>query len=84
MIIVWLVVYASTGLFFCFFLPVGAVLFITGVLAVKGDVTYDIFTICGLLIPAAILETLRDTGLVGKPGLYFTKEKIQIFQATTS
>ena len=45
MLIVWLVVYASTGLFFCFFLPVGAVLFVTGVLSATGDFTYDIFTI---------------------------------------
>ena len=58
MLIVWLVVYASTGLFFCFFLPVGAVLFVTGVLSATGDFTYDIFTICSLLIPAAILGNL--------------------------
>jgi membrane-associated protein len=76
MIIVWLVVYASTGLFFCFFLPVGAVLFVTGVLAVKGDVTYDIFTICALLIPAAILGNITGywIGWKAGPALYKRKD----------
>lgn len=75
MIIVWLVVYASTGLFFCFFLPVGAVLFVTGVLAVTGDVTYDIFTICGLLIPAAILGNLTGYLIGRKAGPLLYKRK---------
>jgi membrane-associated protein len=75
MIIVWFVVYASTGLFFCFFLPVGAVLFVTGVLAVKGDVTYDIFTICGLLIPAAILGNITGYWIGWKAGPLLYKRK---------
>lgn len=75
MIIVCLVVYASTGLFFCFFLPVGAVLFVTGVLAVSGDVTYDIFTICGLLIPAAILGNLTGYWIGWKAGPLLYKRK---------
>jgi len=75
MIIVWLVVYASTGLFFCFFLPVGAVLFVTGVLAVKGDVTYDIFTICGLLIPAAILGNITGYWIGWRAGPLLYKRK---------
>ena len=32
LLIVFFVVYGTTGLFFCFFLPSGAVLFATGVL----------------------------------------------------
>ena len=75
MIIVWLIVYASTGLFFCFFLPVGAALFVTGVLAVKGDVTYDIFTICGLLIPAAILGNITGYWIGWKAGPLLYKRK---------
>ena len=75
MIIVWLVVYASTGLFFCFFLPVGAVLFVTGVLAVKGDVTYDVFTICILLIPAAILGNITGYWIGWRAGPLLYKRK---------
>jgi len=76
MIIVWLVVYASTGLFFCFFLPVGAVLFVTGVLSATGDLSYDIFTICCLLIPAAILGNLTGYWFGWKAGplLYQRKD----------
>ena len=75
-IIVWLVVYASTGLFFCFFLPVGAVLFVTGVLAATGDLNNNIFTICGLLIPAAILGNLTRYWFGWKAGplLYERKD----------
>lgn len=75
MIIVWLVVYASTGLFFCFFLPVGAVLFVTGVLSATGDLTYNIFFICSLLIPAAILGNLTGYWFGWKAGPLLHKRK---------
>jgi len=75
MIIVWLVVYASTGLFFCFFLPVGAVLFVTGVLTATGDLSYDIFTACSLLIPAAILGNLTGYWFGWKAGPLLYKRK---------
>lgn len=75
MIIVWLVVYASTGLFFCFFLPVGAVLFVTGVLAATGDLSYSIFIICWLLIPAAVLGNLTGYWFGWKAGPLLHKRK---------
>ncbi len=68
MLIVWLVVYASVGLFFCFFLPVGAVLFVTGVLSATGDLPYDIYIVCSLLIPAAILGNLTGYWFGWKAG----------------
>ena len=75
MIIAWLVVYASVGLFFCFFLPVGAVLFVTGVLSATGDLNYDIYTICGLLIPAAMLGNLTGYWFGWKAGPLLHKRK---------
>jgi len=75
MIIVWLVVYASTGLFFCFFLPVGAVLFVTGVLTATGDLSYSIFIICGLLIPASVLGNLTGYWFGWKAGPLLYKRK---------
>ena len=75
MIIVWMVVYASTGLFFCFFLPVGAVLFVTGVLSATGDLSYNIFFICSLLIPAAILGNLTGYWFGWKAGPLLHKRK---------
>ena len=75
MIIVWLVVYASTGLFFCFFLPVGAVLFVTGVLTATGDLSHGIFIICSLLIPAAVLGNLTGYWFGWKAGPLLHKRK---------
>jgi membrane-associated protein len=81
MIIVWLVVYASTGLFFCFFLPVGAVLFVTGVLAATGDLNNNIFTICALLIPAAILGNLTGYWFGWKAGpLLYQRKDSRLFK----
>ncbi len=75
MIIVWLVVYASIGFFFCFFLPVGAVLFVTGVLSATGDLSYDIIIISSLLIPAAILGNLTGYWFGWKAGPLLHKRK---------
>jgi len=81
MIIVWLVVYASTGLFFCFFLPVGAVLFVAGVLASTGDLNYDIFTTCGLLIPASVLGNLTGYWFGWKAGpLLYRRKDSKLFK----
>jgi membrane-associated protein len=81
MIIVWLVVYASTGLFFCFFLPVGAVLFVAGVLAATGDLNYDIFTTCGLLIPASVLGNLTGYWFGWKAGpLLYRRKDSKLFK----
>jgi membrane-associated protein len=58
MLIVFLLVYGSTGLFFCFFIPTGAVLFTAGIFAATGVLDYDIFTICILLTIASIAGNL--------------------------
>jgi membrane-associated protein len=55
LLIVFLIVYASTGLFFCFFLPSGGVLFTAGVLVATGALPYDLVTVCLLLTLASIL-----------------------------
>ena len=73
---VWLIVYASTGLFFCFFLPVGAVLFGAGVLAAASGLPYNIITICGVLISASIMGNLTGYlfGRAAGPSLYRRKD----------
>ena len=60
LLIAFLVVYGATGLFFCFFLPVGAVLFAAGVLIATGGLHYTIFTVCSLLIFASVLGHISD------------------------
>ena len=72
---VWLIVYASTGLFFCFFLPVGAVLFAAGVLAATGGLPYDIFTVCSFLILASITGNLTGYWFGRKTGPLLYRRK---------
>jgi len=71
-----LVVYGSTGLFFCFFLPTGAVLFTAGILAASGDLKYDIVTICVLLILASVFGNITGYWFGWKSGplLYIRKD----------
>ncbi len=65
---VFIMVYATTGLFFCFFLPSGAVLFAAGVFVATGGLDYSFFSVCSLLILASVLGTItgywfgRQTG----------------------
>jgi membrane-associated protein len=75
-LIVLLVVYSTTGIFFCFFLPSGAVLFATGVFIATGGLNYSFFIVCVLLIVASVMGALtgywfgRQTG----PLLYNRKD----------
>ena len=68
LLMVFLLVYSTTGLFFCFFLPSGAVLFAAGVFVATGGLEYSFFAVCGLLILASVLGTItgywfgRQTG----------------------
>lgn len=55
LLLVFLFVFGQTGLFFCFFLPSGALMFTAGVFAATGVLPYNIFVICSFLILAAVL-----------------------------
>jgi len=58
LLLICLVVYANIGIFFCFFLPAGALLFTAGVFAATGDLPQNVFTICSLLIIASVLGSV--------------------------
>ena len=75
---VFLLVYASTGLFFCFFIPTGAILFTAGIYTATGGLQYDIFTVCSLLILASILGNLTGYLFGWKTGplLYSRKDSM--------
>ncbi len=70
-----LVVYGTTGLFFCFFLPTGAVLFTAGVFVASGDLRYDIFFVIGLLILASILGNITGYWFGRKTGPLLYKRR---------
>jgi membrane-associated protein len=58
LLLVCLIIYVNTGLFFCFFLPSGAVLFTAGVFSGTGTLPQNAFTVCCVLVIASVLGTL--------------------------
>jgi membrane-associated protein len=75
LLIVFLVVYGTTGLFFCFFIPTGAFLFTAGIFAATGGLQYDIVTICILLVIASVLGNLTGYWFGWKAGPLLYKKK---------
>lgn len=81
LLIVFLLVYASTGLFFCFFIPTGALLFTAGIYTATGDLQYDIFTVCSLLILASVLGNLSGYLFGWKTGpLLYSRKDSKVFK----
>jgi len=72
---VFLVVYGTTGLFFCFFIPVGAVLFTAGIFIATGVLDYDLFTFCALLVLASVSGNLTGYWFGWKAGPMLYKRK---------
>jgi membrane-associated protein len=71
-----LVVYGSTGLFFCFFIPSGGVLFTAGMLVATGGLHHNIFNVCSLLVLSSFLGNITGYwfGLKVGPMLYKRKD----------
>ena len=81
LLIVFLLVYASTGLFFCFFIPSGAILFTAGIYTATGGLQYDIFTVCSLLILASVLGNLTGYWFGWKAGpLLYSRKDSRFFK----
>ena len=81
LLIVFLLVFASTGLFFCFFIPTGAILFTAGIYTATGELQYDIFTVCSLLILASILGNLTGYWFGWKTGpLFYSRKDSRFFK----
>jgi membrane-associated protein len=75
LLLVFFAVYGQTGLFFCFFLPSGALMFTSGVFAASGDMHYNVFVVCGLLIVAAELGNLTGYWFGRKTGPLLYKRR---------
>ncbi len=76
-----LIVYGSTGLFFCFFLPGGAVLFAAGVFTATGNMHHDIFTVCLLLTLSSAAGSITGYGFGRKAGqLLYQKNDAGLFR----
>ncbi len=76
LLLICLVVYGNTGLFFCFFLPSGAVLFAAGVFVATGELLTNVFLICSLLILSSVLGNITGYwfGKQAGPSLYRRKD----------
>ncbi len=68
LLFVCLIVYGSTGLFFCFFLPSGAILFAAGVLTASGNLPHTMFTVCAVLILSSFAGSITGYGFGWKAG----------------
>ena len=81
LLIVFVLVYASTGLFFCFFIPAGAILFTAGIYTATGELQYDIFTVCSLMIIASALGNLTGYWFGRKTGpLLYSRKDSRFFK----
>jgi membrane-associated protein len=76
LLIIFLVVFGSTGLFFCFFLPSGGLLFTAGVFVATGTLVDNIFVVNGLMILASFLGNMTGYwfGKKAGPSLYRRKD----------
>jgi membrane-associated protein len=54
LLIIFFAVYAQTGLFFCFFLPSSAFLFVGGMFIATGQLQHDLAFVCSCLTIAAV------------------------------
>ena len=75
LLLVILVVYGSTGLFFCFFIPTGAFLFAAGIFVATGGLEYNIISVCMLLISASVSGNLTGYWFGWKAGSLLYKKK---------
>ncbi len=58
LLIVFLSVFCQTGLFFCFFIPSGGLLFTVGVFVATGDLHENLFIVCLVLTMASVLGNI--------------------------
>lgn len=75
LLIVILSVFGQTGLFFCFFLPSGGLMFTAGVLTANGNFNYNILVVCALCAVAAIAGNVTGYWIGRKTGHLLKNKK---------
>ena len=75
LLLLFLSVFCQTGLFFCFFIPSGGLLFTAGVFVATGDLHENVFIVCGLLIIASELGNITGYWFGRKAGPLMYKRK---------
>jgi len=79
LLLVVLMVFAETGIFFCFFFPGDSLVFTAGVLTATGGLSYNVYVVCIALIAAAIAGNLVGYYFGKKTGPMLFKRKDSIF-----
>jgi membrane-associated protein len=75
LLILFLSVFCQTGLFFCFFIPSGGLLFTAGVFVATGDLHENLFVVCSLLIISSVLGNIFGYWLGWKAGPMIYKRR---------
>ena len=75
LLILFLSVFCQTGLFFCFFIPSGGLLFTAGVFVATGDLHENLFVVCSLLIISSVLGNILGYWLGWKAGPMMYKRR---------
>jgi membrane-associated protein len=79
--VIILAVYCTTGLFFCFFLPSGGVLFVAGVLIASGGLRYSFVSASCLLILASTAGSITGYWFGRKAGpLLYSRKDSRFFR----
>ena len=81
LLLVFIMVYGQSGLFFCFFLPSGAFMFTAGVFVATGAMDHNIITVCSLLILASVLGNMTGYWFGKKAGpLLYNRKDSRFFR----
>jgi membrane-associated protein len=81
LLLVALLVYGSTGLFFCFFVPTSALLFTAGIFVATGGIEHSLYKACGLLVLASVLGNFTGYWFGWKAGpLLYKKEDTRFYK----
>ena len=76
-----LLVFCSVGIIFCFFIPIGGILFATGLLAATGTSLPPIYILCVILTLSGFAGSLVGYWLGLRTGKYFyTREESRFFR----
>ncbi len=73
--LICLLVFCSVGLFFCFFVPIGGILFAVGVLAATNNLLPPVFIVCLLLTLSSLAGSLAGYGFGRSTGKFFYTRK---------
>lgn len=79
LLLLFLMVFAETGIFFCFFFPGDSLVFTAGVLTATGDLQRNVYVVCITLIVAATLGNLVGYWFGRQAGPLLFKRKESIF-----